>query len=332
MKKIYSILTFSLILNFAMANPVITAIDNKGKWKNNSTWDLNRDPQDGDTVIIPAGITVLIDKNVNLQNATLYIKVYGKIELDGGRLRLDDNSTIILVSGATIFGHGDKKETITIGNTTKFDAQVNNIVAGPSMASSSTGSAPTGFVALGPGALPVKFIGFDVVRQNNNAVISWSTAQETNSNFFETQRSKDGNTWMTVGSVTAAGNSNDVLNYSYTDRSVTGDIVYYRIRQVDIDGRYDITFVRTLKMSGQNVQNIKISSGNSNSLYVYFATQVRSSVNVKVVSMNGRVVYQSTLSNPVGQQVLPVTNNLKGLYIVTVTNGSDVKASSQVIL
>jgi hypothetical protein len=82
MKKLYSVVLVIFTVSSAFANPVITAVS--GDWENNSTWNLNRVPKDGDTIVIPAGKTVVIDDVENLSSDFLYVKVYGTLKLAGG--------------------------------------------------------------------------------------------------------------------------------------------------------------------------------------------------------------------------------------------------------
>jgi len=329
MKKFYLILASVFLLNFVIAAPVITAVSLSGSWNSNATWDLGRTPQSGDTVVIPAGKKVVINSNVNLGSSTIYLKVLGTLEINGGKIDLDNSSSIYIASGATIISSGSNSEQIKIGSTIKYKGS-QGIVAGPALSNASTATAPSGFAALGSGALPVKFLGFNVARQNNNVIVDWSTAQEINSKYFEVQRSENGNTWTTIATVDAAGNSFSIQKYSYTDRSVSADVVYYRIRQADIDARYDITAVRTVKMQGGSLE-VKISSGTANNFYMHFSEQVKSVVTVKILSKNGQVVDETKLSKPIGQQTVAVKNNLKGIYIVTVNDNNGFQTSSQVL-
>ena len=55
MKKLYSLLIALFAVSFTFANNLITVVNNNGSWKSKSTWNLNRIPKDGDTVVIPHG-------------------------------------------------------------------------------------------------------------------------------------------------------------------------------------------------------------------------------------------------------------------------------------
>ncbi len=85
---------------------------------------------------------------------------------------------------------------------------------------------------------PVKFSSFTGEAQYNNAVLHWTTAMEANSAYFEVQRSADGQMFVPVGRVQAAGNSSLPLQYNFTDPGLGQQRYFYRLKQVDIDGKF----------------------------------------------------------------------------------------------
>jgi hypothetical protein len=89
--------------------------------------------------------------------------------------------------------------------------------------------------------LPVELLDFTAKCLEDNTVkIDWSTASENNSSHFEVRKSLDGYTWNTIETVPSAGNSTELLNYSVLDRNYTFGNIYYRLKQVDIDGQFEL--------------------------------------------------------------------------------------------
>lgn len=86
-------------------------------------------------------------------------------------------------------------------------------------------------------ALFVHFINIDAedYAEGNQTLITWSTAVEQNSEYFIIERSFDGYTFEPIGQVTAAGNSNEILTYSFVDDQQYSN-AYYRIKEVGHDG------------------------------------------------------------------------------------------------
>ena len=98
------------------------------------------------------------------------------------------------------------------------------------------------------GQLPVTLTSFTGKYSGGVSTLDWQTSQELNSDHFDLFKSADGHDFSLVTSIKAAGSSNVSKNYSYQDNSPnTGSNVYYRLKQVDIDGKY--TFSSVVKLA-----------------------------------------------------------------------------------
>ena len=123
------------------------------------------------------------------------------------------------------------------------------------------------------GVLPVVFAQFAATKNEDQSVaVNWSTTQEVNSSYFDIERGSDQATWSKIGTVSAKGFSSIISNYSYTDKSPLAGTAYYRLKEVDLDGKFIYS-------------NVAVVSGDNNAqpLVVYsnpFVDQVRVKVNV----------------------------------------------------
>ena len=95
-------------------------------------------------------------------------------------------------------------------------------------------------------ALPVSLISFTAQKENQIAALSWSTAEEINSDRFEVEHSLNGKNWQKIGSVAAKGNSSNTQWYSFTDNDPANGSNLYRLRIVDRDGTFEITRAKSL--------------------------------------------------------------------------------------
>ncbi|MFT3907947.1 MAG: T9SS type A sorting domain-containing protein [Ferruginibacter sp.] len=86
--------------------------------------------------------------------------------------------------------------------------------------------------------LPLKLLHFTGKLASQNVALSWATTSETNSAWFEIERSNNGYIFSSIGKVAAAGNAAIQTNYSFTDYTAVPGINYYRLKQVDADGKY----------------------------------------------------------------------------------------------
>jgi hypothetical protein len=321
MKQLYVLCIAVLACTVSFAQTTISLASTDGSWRNASDWDQDRLPANGDIVTIPANKTLTVDRSVTGND--IHLKVYGKLTLTGQttQITLTGNSDIVVYEGGMIEGSGANQK-LRIGDNVVYLGK-NPPVLGPAMA---TAAAPSFAPVI---ALSVKFLGFSLARRDNNVLVQWSTAEEVNSHSFEVERSLDGATWTKIATLRAKGTSASIANYSYTDRSVTAAIAYYRVRQVDNDGKYLYTAIKTITF-GTGTPEVTIASINSR-VVLQFSSQVKGAVEVRLVSLSGQVVGRHIIHQPVGQVIL---NNapVKGHYIVAVSNAGDINLAKQVIL
>ncbi len=89
-------------------------------------------------------------------------------------------------------------------------------------------------------ALPVQLVSFSGYRNGNKNSLNWSTSSESNNRGFQVERSGDGVQFTQIGfvnSLSTSGNSSSELRYVFDDLDAGGAKQFYRLRQVDIDGR-----------------------------------------------------------------------------------------------
>ena len=92
--------------------------------------------------------------------------------------------------------------------------------------------------AIGEGSspLPVELVSFQANCIDQGVALTWQTASEHSSAYFEVDRSEDSQNWSLLEQVAAAGNSTSLLSYSILDSEKVRNTVYYRLNQVDFDG------------------------------------------------------------------------------------------------
>jgi hypothetical protein len=97
--------------------------------------------------------------------------------------------------------------------------------------------------------LPVKLVSFEVSPyKNGKAKLDWITATETNNDYFEVQHSRDGLNWKVIEKIAGAGNADSEKKYSFID-SNPWNINYYRLNQVDFDGKNEFSLVRIAEVA-----------------------------------------------------------------------------------
>ena len=100
--------------------------------------------------------------------------------------------------------------------------------------------------------LPVQLTSFTAQAHEAAVVLTWRTASEANSARFEVERSEDGRTFALIGTVAAAGTSLAPRSYELLDSKLPAGakLLYYRLRQVDLDGTVAYSQVQTVALAG----------------------------------------------------------------------------------
>jgi len=103
-------------------------------------------------------------------------------------------------------------------------------------------------------ALPVKINSFIVKNKKEENLISWQTSSEINNNYFEVQYSEDGKTFQSIGKVDGSGNSSRMTQYEFMHENPTAGTSYYRLKQVDFDGKFEYSPVKSIYVSEADVR------------------------------------------------------------------------------
>ena len=100
--------------------------------------------------------------------------------------------------------------------------------------------------------LPVHIVSFAVAAQGSSALLTWTTAWEQNNKMFVIERSKDGNTFEAIGSITGHGSTGQLSNYTFTDTNPLDGVSYYRLRQVDFNGMVSYSSIESVVFGGNS--------------------------------------------------------------------------------
>ncbi len=108
--------------------------------------------------------------------------------------------------------------------------------------------------AQGCGALPVDLVDFYIEHEKDAIQLHWVTASEVDNQGFEVQRSMDGVNWTDVAFVDAKGEDSEwrEVFYSYADKTPVIGYNYYRLRQVDFNGDYEVSEMKVSLWQGSD--------------------------------------------------------------------------------
>jgi Repeat of unknown function (DUF6923)/Secretion system C-terminal sorting domain len=201
----------------------------------------------------------------------------------------------------------------------------------------STGSPddPTTISFCAISTLPVKLISFTGSLQNNTTVLNWETENQVNFDHYEIERSNSSNNNFTLKAIVPAQVSgSSKLKYQYNDDliSATGNVFYYRLKMIDIDGSFTYSNVIMIRRDQSNITGIIISPNpvySGGVITIRLNADNRKNVDIRVMDMSGKVVLrqQNQLNTGINslslnQQALPA-----GIYTVQVIAEDEILSS-----
>ena len=169
--------------------------------------------------------------------------------------------------------------------------------------------------------LPVELVRFTAELHGADALLKWATASERNNDHFDVEASADGRTFGRIGQVPGHGSSVQAHEYQLTDPAIAryaASPVYYRLRQVDLDGTFSYSPVRTVAVGKPGLALFPNPTTNATTL---------------IGAAPGTVV---TVLDAVGRQVLAATADAAGTAALLLPAGTAsgvyvVRAGSQAL-
>lgn len=173
-------------------------------------------------------------------------------------------------------------------------------------------------VILNP--LPVDFLSVKARRQiNGTGLVEWKVASETDCSHYDVERSFDGVNYKAVSTVTAAGNSQQILNYSIIDSRLgenASGYTYYRIKQTDFNGAFSFSPVAVIFPVNTRAENAVEMYPNpaNDKLIVRMNEEVAEDATVRVLNSKWEIV----ISNASPNSIIDMSYLPAGMYVVEV--------------
>lgn len=184
-------------------------------------------------------------------------------------------------------------------------------------------SARTSVLATVDCSLPITLLNFKGEKQGTINKLEWKTSSEVNNAGFELQRSIDGRNFskiIYIESKAVNGNSNINLDYSYIDKKPLSTSAYYRLKQIDKDGKFsysNIVLIKSDKASGILINSI-YPNPVKNNLNLIISSPINERMTFQILDLAGRIIKE--FSNPIlaGENVLNLnlTSVLSGTYLI----------------
>ena len=165
---------------------------------------------------------------------------------------------------------------------------------------------------------PVELTKFHAKSNQNKVNLNWSTASELNNDHFEIQHSIEGKNFKTIGQLKGNGTTSVGASYNFEHPNPSVGINYYRLKQVDVDGKYEYSPIRSV-LFGKNKISVSPTFAKENvTLYV----NDDQSTNFGIYNLAGQQILSG---KAIGQQRIDVGFLQTGMYFIRTEFGDVIR-------
>ena len=158
-------------------------------------------------------------------------------------------------------------------------------------------------------------------------LLTWSTLEEVTNEQFLIEKSIDGITFRNVGTVAGAGDSDDLLEYSFLDIMAATEMTYYRLKQVDTDGTNTLSKVVTVRQTYPNAFLVtSMSAASTSGLFELTVDMLEAGrLAYRLYDFGGALLEDHTLDATAGLQDLnfDLSAHPEGVYRVQLELGNE---------
>ncbi len=182
-------------------------------------------------------------------------------------------------------------------------------------------NATIGYYANASVLVPIKLSSFEVLKSGKTSVVKWTTSNEVDNSRFIIERSNDGITFTSIGSVDGSGSSNAVNNYSFKDNNPLAYKNYYRLKAISVTGKTDLSAVKLLIFADANTVFIYPNPFVGNHFNAVVNVSKTQQGTVHLIGADGKRIKTNNKNFVEGNNVVKLTDLgtlPKGLYLLEV--------------
>ena len=159
--------------------------------------------------------------------------------------------------------------------------------------------------------LPLEFISFDITNSEEYIDLNWSTTNEINTEKFIIERSSNSINFTHVGTTESNNKSETINTYNFKDYYPSTETTYYRLKQVDLDGKFSYSSIKSINRNNEEQTTIYPNPGNG-----LFTITANSPLSIK--DCTGRLVYESFIQNENEKitKTIDLSHLTSGVYFV----------------
>ena len=209
------------------------------------------------------------------------------------------------------------------------------VVYGPATTTLDPSVPSAGLIFTESSTLPVELVQFVATRNPDQTIrLSWATAQEINSASFDVERSADLVSWTIIGNVKAKGYASTTTNYSYNDEFPLAGTGYYRLKMIDLDGKYLYSKILTVSSDNMSQPLVVYSNPFSDAIRVKVNVDRAENLTLTVSDIIGKTYLKQSYNAQAGDNLITLVpaGAASGMYILHIqgnTYAQTVKLAKQ---
>ncbi len=185
-----------------------------------------------------------------------------------------------------------------------------------------SGGSSDGFAVVCIGAinvevpLPVELLYFSAACNPADRMLHWSTASESNNDYFTLERSSNGTVFNSIGAVNGGGNTNQLMNYFFTDTDPLSGTAYYRLGQTDFNGNKNYLDVIASNCE-KNPDEVSINPNPTHGTFQVSFVSALTSGEHKVTICNalGKIIFETSHANTTS---IDLSGQPAGVYMLKI--------------
>lgn len=173
--------------------------------------------------------------------------------------------------------------------------------------------------------LPIKLTSFKAKQIASAVELNWTTTSESNNAYFEVLKSVDGE-FKAIGKVEGGGTTHQIQNYTFRDNSLNNSTVYYQLRQVDHDGKSELSSVIAVAPAVLKKNDVQVNASLSKQqVVINFSSEIAAEAQLSIRDTSGKLIISKSVNVQVGENTFKFPVNLsQSLYIALVSQSGKI--------
>jgi hypothetical protein len=178
-----------------------------------------------------------------------------------------------------------------------------------------------------PCVLPIELSSFNVYQKGNAVNLNWTTASESNNDYFTIERSTNLEQFEALAQVPGSGNSYTSKSYAYTDKQPLKGLAYYRIKNTDKNGKFNYSEVKAIGYE-HNLMSVAVNPVPAQkNISVSFTAIEKMNYALSIYNAEGRLMLTKNLEaeNGTNDNSIDISELPPGIYQLMLSNDHELE-------